>query len=203
MAVLISSVTLFGLAVLVHLVQEPYCACIAPPSCESWRRSGQRRRKCETASSPFDQLKAFGNLKWLRLVPVKKTRLAGVVNVDRLALSVLRIFEDIGSRSTTLLVGKLLFLILRTKEILGDILASTTGMNRGRLRWEDMQQIEVPIRNERDENATAAVAAVKEQWNAHAELVSKQGGYITALAADLKLDGADSRLRWLGNKPPE
>ncbi len=93
--------------------------------------------------------------------------------------------------------------ILRTKEILGDILASTTGMNRGRLRWDDMRRIEVPLRDETDENATIAVTAVKEQWAAHSELIAKQGGYIKALADELKLDGADSRLRWLGNKPPE
>jgi type I restriction enzyme M protein len=93
--------------------------------------------------------------------------------------------------------------ILRTKEILGDILASTTGMNRGRLRWQDFQRIEVPIRDEKDKDAAIAVAAVKDQWAAYAKLVAKQGGYITTLANDLKLDGADSRLRWLGNKPPE
>jgi len=93
--------------------------------------------------------------------------------------------------------------ILRTKEILGDILASTTGMNRGRLRWEDMQRIEVPLRDKGSKSAATAVAAVKNQWAAHAKLVAMQGGYIRTLAADLKLDGEDSRLRWLAYKPPE
>jgi len=93
--------------------------------------------------------------------------------------------------------------ILRTKEILGDVLASTTGMNRGRLRWDDMKEIEVPLRDPRNNSAAAAVAAVKAQWAAHAALVSAQVGYIDKLAKDLKLDGADSRLRWLAYKPPE
>jgi type I restriction enzyme M protein len=69
--------------------------------------------------------------------------------------------------------------ILRTKEILGDILASTTGMNRGRLRWDDMRQIEVPLRDPKDNNAAMAVAAVRDEWAAHAELVAARGGYIT------------------------
>jgi type I restriction enzyme M protein len=93
--------------------------------------------------------------------------------------------------------------ILRTKEILGDILASTTGMNRGRLRWEDMQTIQVPIRDKTNNAASAAVTAVKAQWAAHAELLKQRKSYIGGLASALKLDGADSRLRWLAYKPPE
>jgi type I restriction enzyme M protein len=93
--------------------------------------------------------------------------------------------------------------ILRTKEILGDILASTTGMNRGRLRWDDMRKIEVPLRQSKDRGAARAVAAVKAQWAAYTELVTLQGGYITHLANELQLDGDDSRLRWLAYKPPE
>ncbi len=93
--------------------------------------------------------------------------------------------------------------ILRTKEILGDILASTTGMGRGRLKWDDMKHVEVPLRNKADKSAGVAVAAIKDEWSAHAALLAKRGGYVEALAADLKLDGADSRLRWLAYKPPE
>jgi hypothetical protein len=93
--------------------------------------------------------------------------------------------------------------ILRTKEILGDILASTTGMGRGRLKWDDMKRVEVPLRDKADKSASDAVAAIKDQWSAHAALVARQGGYIEALAIDLKLDGADSRLRWLAYKAPE
>jgi hypothetical protein len=93
--------------------------------------------------------------------------------------------------------------ILRTKEILGDILASTTGMGRGRLKWDDMKRVEVPLRDKADKSASDAVAAIKDQWSALAALVARQGGYIEALAIDLKLDGADSRLRWLAYKAPE
>ncbi|BBJ23867.1 N-6 DNA methylase [Candidatus Nitrotoga sp. AM1P] len=34
--------------------------------------------------------------------------------------------------------------LLRTKEILGDILASTTGMNRGRIKWDSISTVIVP-----------------------------------------------------------
>jgi type I restriction enzyme M protein len=93
--------------------------------------------------------------------------------------------------------------ILRTKEILGDILASTTGMNRGRLRWGDMKTIQVPVRDKTNNAVAAAVAAVKAQWAAHSEFLKMRQYYIGGLADVLKLDGEDSRLRWLAYKPPE
>jgi type I restriction enzyme M protein len=93
--------------------------------------------------------------------------------------------------------------ILRTKEILGDILASTTGMNRGRLRWGDMKTIKVPVRDPKNNAVAAAVTAVKAQWTAHADLIKMRDSYIGGVASALKLDGADSRLRWLAYKPPE
>jgi type I restriction enzyme M protein len=93
--------------------------------------------------------------------------------------------------------------ILRTKEILGDVLASTTGMNRGRIRWEDMQKIEVPVRDPSDSRVISAVKALEKEWAAHAELAAVRGKYLELLAGDLRLDGGDSRLRWLAYKPPE
>jgi type I restriction enzyme M protein len=93
--------------------------------------------------------------------------------------------------------------ILRTKEILGDILASTTGMNRGRLRWEEMKQIAVPLRDVSDKSIVDAVDALKAQWAAHSVVATSLVGYISKVAKNLKLDGEDSRLRWLAYKPPE
>ena len=62
-------------------------------------------------------------------------------------------------------------------------------MNRGRLKWEDMQRIAVPLRDKSSKSATTAVAAMKDQWAAHSKLASMHGGYIKTLADDLKLDG--------------
>jgi type I restriction enzyme M protein len=92
--------------------------------------------------------------------------------------------------------------LLRTKEILGDILASTTGMGRGRLHWNDMKLIEVPVRDEREKDVTAAVEALAAHWQAHEKLMAARSGYLDRLADALMLDGEDSRLRWLAYKPP-
>jgi hypothetical protein len=66
-----------------------------------------------------------------------------------------------------------------------------------------MRRVEVPLRDKTSETASAAVTAIKDQWAAHAKLLIMRGGYIRDLANDLKLDGTDSRLRWLAYKPPE
>lgn len=93
--------------------------------------------------------------------------------------------------------------ILRTKEILGDILASTTGMNRGRLRWDDMRLIEMPVRDPSDTSVNAAVTALEAEWKSRSDLMKVKGGYLKRLGTELHLDGEDSRLRWLAYKPPE
>jgi hypothetical protein len=76
-------------------------------------------------------------------------------------------------------------------------------MNRGRLRWGDMKTIKVPARDPKNNAVAAAVTAVKAQWAAHADLIKMRDSYIGSVASDLKLDGDDSRLRWLAYKPPE
>jgi hypothetical protein len=93
--------------------------------------------------------------------------------------------------------------VLRTKEILGDILCSTTGMNRGRIRWEDMRHIEVPIRSANDEGAKAAVKALEAEWKAYGRLVAERAKFLHRVTGRFKLEGDASRLRWLAYKPPE
>ena len=55
--------------------------------------------------------------------------------------------------------------ILRTKEILGDILTSTTGMNRGRIRWSDMGQINVPVYDKKAATMAASVRSTNASAN--------------------------------------
>jgi Fe-S-cluster formation regulator IscX/YfhJ len=93
--------------------------------------------------------------------------------------------------------------ILRTKEILGDILSSTTGMNRGRLRWEDMKKIQVPLRGMDDDKVKAAVKTLEAFWAAYDKMKEVSRSSMGKLSNDLKLEGEDSRLRWLAYKPPE
>jgi len=93
--------------------------------------------------------------------------------------------------------------ILRTKEILGDILCSQTGMNRGRVAWADMQHIIVPLREDNDKGVHAAVKALESRWKAHTKFTNLSTINLNRLATNLKLEGDDSRLRWLAFKPPE
>jgi hypothetical protein len=61
----------------------------------------------------------------------------------------------------------------------------------------------VPVRDPSDSRIASATAALEEEWAARAKLAEVRGAYLTHLAGDLRLDGEDSRLRWLAYKPPE
>jgi len=93
--------------------------------------------------------------------------------------------------------------LLRTKEILCDILSFATGMNRGRIRWEDMCHIEVPVYFEQKYDMKNEVDALESLWSSYSNferiLIQKVG----TLVLQLKLEDEDSRLRWLAYKPPE
>ena len=94
--------------------------------------------------------------------------------------------------------------LLRTKEILGDILSSTTGMNRGRLRWENMRTIEVPLRDSGDRaSLRAAVGALEALWESKKRFRDMSSERLGKLVDNLKLDGEAARIRWLAYKPPE
>jgi hypothetical protein len=89
------------------------------------------------------------------------------------------------------------------QEILGDIVTSGTGMGRGRLRWEDLRDIEVPLRELSDKRIDDAVTAMETLWDAEVSLRDVTAKKFGELAKDLRLDGEDSRVRWLAYKPPE
>jgi hypothetical protein len=92
--------------------------------------------------------------------------------------------------------------ILRTKEILGDILSTTTGMNRGRIKWGDMANIEVPAYDEEHHKMKDTVKALDNLWTAYSQYATGKDK-LKELATELKLDTEESRQRWLANKPPE
>ena len=94
--------------------------------------------------------------------------------------------------------------LLRTKEILGDILSSTTGMNRGRLKWEDMRTIDVPLRDAQDfSELHEEVQALETLWTHQKSFADMSSNRFGRLVEDLKLDGDAARIRWLAYKPPE
>lgn len=93
--------------------------------------------------------------------------------------------------------------LLRTKEILADILSLTTGMNRGRIKWDTISAVSVPTCDPLDPEITTLVAELEAYWAAYGEFTKNQRKHVGALVEKFGVDGEDAHLRWLGFKPPE
>jgi type I restriction enzyme M protein len=93
--------------------------------------------------------------------------------------------------------------LLRTKEILGDILANTTGMNRGRIQWEDISSVTVPKYSKPNADIENLVVGVEGLWKAHAEFAESKAAHVKGVVSELGVDAEDSHERWLAFKPPE
>ncbi|MEA2832731.1 MAG: type restriction enzyme protein [Methylobacteriaceae bacterium] len=93
--------------------------------------------------------------------------------------------------------------LLRTKEILGDILATTTGMNRGRIRWDNIASVKVPKYREGNTDIEQVVIDLEKFWAARSTFEKSRAAHVKHLVSDLDVDGDDARRRWLAFKPPE
>ncbi|WP_373525815.1 restriction endonuclease subunit M [Nostoc sp.] len=93
--------------------------------------------------------------------------------------------------------------LLRSKEILGDILSSTTGMNRGRIKWENMAEVEVPQYDPSRNDMTSSISALENLWRAYASYLGSKSSSVQELTSSLHLEDEDAKIRWLANKPPE
>lgn len=93
--------------------------------------------------------------------------------------------------------------LIKTKEILGDVLSSTTGMNRGRIEWDVIAEVEVPQYRPGDEGVAGLVRALEQMWNANLRFAEDRKRYLGAVAGEMDLNGMDAQERWLGFKPPE
>lgn len=92
---------------------------------------------------------------------------------------------------------------LRSKEILGDILATTTGMNRGRIKWESIEDVKVPRYQPGNEHIISVVDNLKSLWAALNAFATSQSAHVSAVTMDLQMDGEQAKSRWLAFKPPE
>jgi type I restriction enzyme M protein len=92
--------------------------------------------------------------------------------------------------------------LLRTKEILGDVFSSTTGMNRGRIKWDIIKEVQVPLyaKNKEIDNLTKDIESF---WNAFSRFSSNRKMHVDAVSKELEVEGKDSFERWLSFKPPE
>jgi type I restriction enzyme M protein len=93
--------------------------------------------------------------------------------------------------------------ILRSKEILGDILTSTTGLNRGRIKWNDMSKISVPVYDEDKYNTKNLVNLLSKLWETYENYTNSDRTQFGQISSELKLEDEKSRKRWLAFKPPE
>jgi len=93
--------------------------------------------------------------------------------------------------------------LLRTKEVLGDILATTTGMNRGRIQWENIATVCVPKYLSPNADIKKIVSDLESLWLAHAEFTKSRATHIGKVVSALDVDADDSHERWLAFKPPE
>lgn len=93
--------------------------------------------------------------------------------------------------------------ILRTKEILGDILSSATGMNRGRIKWDIMKNIEIPIYNSNVHNMKDAVISIENYWDKYSNYRKIKNEKLSNIIIEMKLEDEEATKRWLANKPPE
>ena len=93
--------------------------------------------------------------------------------------------------------------LLRTKEILADILSSTTGMNRGRIKWDVIKDINVPLCDTADKNLIALTKEMVTYWKATKKYMLNNKKHAQKLVDVYNVDGQDSGERWLGFKPPE
>lgn len=93
--------------------------------------------------------------------------------------------------------------LLRTKEILADILSLTTGMNRGRIKWDAISSVSVPKCDDNDPEIQALVDELEAYWKAFGEFSRNQSKHVGALVKKFDVNGEDAHRRWLGFKPPE
>jgi len=93
--------------------------------------------------------------------------------------------------------------LLRTKEILADILSFTTGMNRGRITWETVSSVAVPECDKGDIELNKLVRELETYWRASIKFMKNKVQHTNALVTKYDVDGKDAHERWLGFKPPE
>ncbi|HEY8271749.1 MAG TPA: N-6 DNA methylase [Pseudobdellovibrionaceae bacterium] len=92
--------------------------------------------------------------------------------------------------------------LLRTKEILGDVFSSTTGMNRGRIKWDIIKTVLVPVYEENIE-IKKLTDEIEEFWKAYAKFSKSKAVHVTRVSNELDVAGEESFERWLSFKPPE
>lgn len=93
--------------------------------------------------------------------------------------------------------------LLRTDEILADILSYTTGMNRGRTKWDTIQRIVVPCCDCSDQNLKDGITAMESLWVQVLASQKIRDAQRDKIARQFHVSDVDAKERWLSYKPPE
>ena len=93
--------------------------------------------------------------------------------------------------------------IMRSKEILGDILTMTTGLNRGRVSWKLVAEINVPEYDQTAHDMAHLGVMMTNLWEVKNDFDSTLRNEESNIASTFSLEDESARLRWLGYKPPE
>ncbi|MFM0380464.1 N-6 DNA methylase [Paraburkholderia strydomiana] len=93
--------------------------------------------------------------------------------------------------------------LIRTKEILADILSANTGMNRGRIQWDVISEIEVPLYDVKLANTERLVGELEAYWKTYQQLTKSRDSHYVELNRSLGIDDNAALRRWLAYKPPE
>ncbi len=94
-------------------------------------------------------------------------------------------------------------MLLRTDEVLADILSYTTGMNRGRIKWETIKTIKVPEYQCDRFSFSENVQVLKALWEQFATTKKKSDEQASEIETIFRLGGQAAKERWLSYKPPE
>lgn len=93
--------------------------------------------------------------------------------------------------------------LIRTKEVLADILSANTGMNRGRIQWDVIRKITAPEYSPVLSDAKQLVKELKGYWAAYQRMIKQRADHCEHLNHKLGIDEEAARQRWLAYKPPE
>ena len=93
--------------------------------------------------------------------------------------------------------------VIRSKEILGDVLTLGTGLNRGRIQWAEMSSIEVPEYNPDVSDLSNVARDMVELWSAQQQFDIGLEDMSSNINKSFVLEDESARERWLSYKPPE
>jgi hypothetical protein len=93
--------------------------------------------------------------------------------------------------------------LLRSEEILADILSCATGMNRGRIKWDIIAEVTVPVCDRDNKELLLLVNETERFWKFYEKYIGSKAKHEAVISSKYEVTGEDAHMRWLGFKPPD